>query len=410
MSVGERNFPPDGPGAGFLTRCISRFCSLTAGALLLAGTLPALAAEVRILSPRPGEVVHGVVEVEVEVVGIQAVNVEVYVNGRRAGEMVRPPWRLHVDLGQDNVEHDVAVVVFSADGGRWHAQVRTGRIAVHDEVTVTLQQVYLTATSRGVRVLDLRREELELSEDGRRQPIVTFARGEVPFTAIVLVDSSLSMTGEKLAAARAGVQAFAAGMRPLDEARAVVFADGIRAVTPFSTFPEVLVAALAGVHAGGGTALNDALRLALVQLERRQGRRVVVLLSDGVDSHSVLHMRQVLPPLRRSQAQLYWFDLEASRARHGATVRSPWRTTAEHQEEVRLLAEAVAVSGGRVIPVGSPAAIAEGFAELLRELKEQYVLGYYPPARRGDGTFRRIEVRATRPGVEIRTAAGYVDL
>lgn len=376
----------------------------------MAGALPTMAAEVRILSPRPGEVVHGVVEVQVEVAGAEIVRMEFLVNDRRVGEVVRPPWRLAVDLGGDNVEHDIAVVASSADGERWQAQVRTGRIPVHEEVTVTLQQVYLTATVGGRRILDLRREEVELSEDGRRQTIVTFARGEVPFTAVVLMDASLSMSGEKLAAARTGVHAFAAGMRPLDEARAVVFAEEIRAVTPFSTFPEVLRAALSDVGAGGGTALNDALRLALVPLERRQGRRVVVLLSDGVDSHSVLRMRQVLPALQRSRAQLYWFNLEASRARDGATVRSPWRTAAEHQEELRLLFEAVAVSGGRVIPAGSAGAITEGFAELLGELRDQYVLGYYPPARRGDGSFRRIQIRATRPGVQIRTAAGYVDL
>lgn len=391
-------------------RALARLCFRAFGVALMAGAPPAMAAEVRILSPRPGEVVHGVVEVQAEVAGAEIVRMEFLVNGRRAGELARPPWRLAVDLGGDNVEHDIAVVAFTTDGGRWHAQVRTGRIPVHEEVTVTLQQVYLTATVGGRRILDLRREEVELSEDGRRQAIVTFTRGEVPFTAVILVDASLSMSGEKLGAARAGVHAFAAGMRPLDEARAVVFADGIRAATPFSTFPEVLLAALAGVHAGGGTALNDALRVALAQLEPRQGRRVVVLLSDGVDSHSVLRMRQVLPALQRSRAQLYWFNLEASRARDGATLRSPWRTAVEHQEELRLLVEAVAFSGGRVIPAGSAEAITKGFAELLGELRDQYVLGYYPPARRGDGSFRRIEVRATRPGVQIRTAAGYVDL
>lgn len=410
MSVDRPAADRNGSGAGPLARRTPRLGPRAFAAALLAWALPAAGAEVRILSPRPGEVVHGVVEVQAEVEGAEIVRMEFLVNGRRAGELARPPWRLAVDLGGDNVEHEIAVVASSADGGRWHARVRTGRIPVHEEVTVTLQQVYLTATVGGERIVDLRREELELSEDGRRQAIVTFARGEVPFTAVILVDASLSMGGDKFAAARAGVRAFAAGMRPLDEARAVVFADGIRAATPFSTFPEVLLAALAGVHAGGGTALNDALRVALAHLELRQGRRVVVLLSDGVDSHSVLRMRQVLPALRRSRAQLYWFNLEAARARDGATLRSPWRTAVEHQEELRLLVEAVGSSGGRVIPAGSPVAIREGFSELLRELEEQYVLGYYPRERRGDGSFRRIEVRSTRPGVEIRTAAGYVDL
>jgi len=367
-------------------------------------------AELRILSPQPGAVVHGLVPVQVDVGDLPVRRLEVYVNGRTAGELGSPPWTLWVDLGQDNMEHLIEVVARTAGGGRLEASVRTGRIAVHEEVEVTLQQVYFTATSRGEPVLDLTPAEVELWEDGRRQGIVTFSCGAVPFTAVVLVDASLSMGGEKLAAARAGVRTFSAGMRPLDEARVVVFADSVRTATPFSTFPEVLLAGLEGAGAGGGTALNDALRLALAQLETRQGRRVVVLLSDGVDSHSVLSMGQVLPAVRRSRAQVYWLNLEAGRARDGVSVRSPWRTAAQHQEERRLLEEAVTSSGGRVIPASSTEALGGGLANLLRELKEQYVVGYYPSQRRHDGSFRRIQVRTSRPGVELRTATGWLDL
>lgn len=368
------------------------------------------AAELRILSPQPGDVVHGVVPVQVDVGDVAVRRLEVYVNGRTAGELRSPPWTLLVDLGQDNVEHLIEVVARTAAGGRLEASVRTGRIAVHEEIEVTLQQIYLTATRRGEPVLDLTPAEVELWENGRRQGIVTFSSGAVPFTAVVLVDASLSMGGEKLAAARAGVRTFAAGMRPLDEARVVVFADSVRTATPFTTFPEVLLAGLESAGAGGGTALNDAVRVALAQLETRQGRRVVLLLSDGVDSHSVLSMGQVLPAVRRLRAQLYWLNLEAGRARDGVSVRSPWRTAAQHQEERRLLEEAVTISGGRVIPAPSAEAIGGGFADLLRELKEQYVLGYYPSQRRRDGSFRRIQVRTSRPGVELRTAAGWLDL
>lgn len=362
-----------------------------------------------ILSPRAGEVVFGTTVVEVDTGGAPVERLEFYVDGRTAGVLTGPPWRLPVEVGEENVEHLIEVVGRTRGGERLEAAVRTGRIAVHEEVLVTLQQVFVSAARQGAPVRDLAAHEFLLEEDGRPQTIVTFGSGDVPFTAVVLVDASLSMAGDKLAAARAGVRALAGGMRPLDEAKLIVFADRVRAATAFTTFPEVLLTALGGAVAEGGTALNDALRLTLAELEVPKGRRVVVLLSDGVDSHSVLRMRQVMPAVARAQAQLYWLDLGGGPGREGVSLRSPWRTVAEHAEEQRLLREAVAISGGRVVPAPTPAAISEGFTSLLRELKEQYVLGYYPPPRRGDGRWRRIAVRCTRPGVELRSAAGWVD-
>jgi len=85
-----------------------------------------------------------------------------------------------------------------------------------------------------------------------------------------------------------------------------------------------------------------------------------------------------------------------------------WKDAATYKEDYDLLTRTVTASGGRIIPVNSTREIAPAFQGILWELRQQYVLGFYPPAgMRGRG-WTRISVRVTRPGVETRTAQGYL--
>ena len=181
-------------------------------------------------------------------------------------------------------------------------------IHVDEVVDLELQQLYVTVTRAGERVLGLKHDDFTVLDRGERQEIVTLAFGEVPFTAILLIDGSVSMDEPLSAAARRGAKAFAAGMTALDEAKAMLFSHHLIAASPFTADPAVLGAAVAS-EAPGGTALNDQLYWAVRLLERRNGRRVVVLLSDGRDVHSVLDMAQVREAVRHGQTMIYWVRL-----------------------------------------------------------------------------------------------------
>ena len=293
------------------------------------------------------------------------------------------------------------------------AAVTTEPLQISGEFAFSLQQLYITASTQGEPVADLQRDEFVIVDGGKRQELVTFARGDIPFTAVLLVDASQSMVGEKIVSAQRGVKDFADRMRPLDEAKLVIFSDYIRAVSPFTSFPEVLTAGLERVTAVGGTAINDVLYIALSRLEERQGRRVVVILSDAIDSHSALGMRHVLPSARRSQAIVYLIrthtSTEAANAGEPPRANSPWRDSRNLQAEFRQLISLVDDSGGRVIDVGSPAGIETAFSEVISELRDHYVLGYYPNNQRGDGRWHKVRVKVSRPDVDLRTSSGYVD-
>ncbi len=386
---------------------MSRALTTALVAALLAAAPAVAELEVRVLTPAGHQPVYGEVEVTVQVEGDSPVErIELFCDGRQITSVTAPPWRFVVDVGLDNAEHTFQVFAFGTDGSRASFTRTTPRIVVNEEVRVELVQLYVTATGDSGRVLDMDADDFTVVDDDREESIVTFARGDIPFTAVLLVDTSSSMVGARLDAALEGARAFAAGMRPLDEARLLAFSDRLRSVSPFTSFAEVLTAGLGRLDADGGTAINDVLYLALSQLEDRQGRRVVVLLTDGVDTHSALTMRELLPVARRSRALVYWIRVGDGRA---GRLHSPWRTPEEYDRERAGLRSAVRASGGRVVDVLSPARIRPAFTALLDELREQYVLGYYPSNRRHDGRFRPVEVEVRRDDVELRTAAGWVD-
>jgi Ca-activated chloride channel family protein len=366
------------------------------------------------ISPTDGEAVIGEILVEANVRSVRPIrDVVFFLDGRPVAMLTSAPYRLRLDLGEENRGHTMEVVATDVEGSVVRELITTKPATIGGAYEVELQQLYVTATSGGSRVLDLGQDEFTVEDEGRTQDLVTFAHGDIPFTAVLLIDASASMYGKKIEAARAGATAFVEGMRDLDRGKVIVFSDVVQNSTPFSGVHEVLTAGLTGATGQGGTAISDHLYIAFKLLERRQGRRVVILLSDGMDNHSALEMQQVLEHARRSQALMYWIQIEQSHGTgsggHPHTVASAWRRPADYQRQFDLLAKAVLESGGRIIEVVSTEAIRPTFLDVLAELREQYALGYYPDNLDNDGRWHKIGVRIKRPGVDVRTHEGYVD-
>ncbi len=325
-----------------------------------------------------------------------------------AGRLTEPPFRLLLDVGGENRPHVIEVTATDTAGESTTRAIVTGRIEVHEEVDLELQQLFVTVTRNDQRVLDLSSEDFEVLDDGRRQQMVTFERGDVPLTAVLLIDSSLSMEGEALAAALAGGRAFIENMLELDEAKMIVFSDRVKAATPFTGEEAVASSVMETVAASGDTAINDHLYLALKELDSRPGRQVIVLLSDGLDVESVLDMADVEWKAGRMQSLIYWIR-PSSGADLGESYLSMWRNPEEHRREISALKRLVDASGGRVREIASFAQAAEAFREILQELREQYVLGYYPSINRNDGAWHEVRVRVKSPGHQVRARGGYYD-
>jgi Ca-activated chloride channel family protein len=370
---------------------------------------------VSITSPQDGAVAVGSVDVAAEVVAPSGVaRVEFRVDGRLMGALVDPPFLYRVDLGGARMEHLIEVVAVDRDGARADAAVTTQPVPLGGEIALDLQQLYVTVELDSSRLLDLQQEAFVIVDEGEPQQLITFARGDIPFTAVLLIDSSVSMFGPKLEAAWVGADRFVQGMKDLDQGKIIIFSDSLIATTPFSDERDVLSSALGGALAHGGTAVNDHLYMALKLLDKRQGRRVIVLLSDGIDTHSVLSMSEVLNKARQCQVLIYWIRLVNRRsatvtAAETARLYSAWRDPREYRSELRMLEEAVTRSGGRITMVTSVDEVGPVFVDVLQELRDQYVLGYYPSKGSNDGRWHDIEVRVRHPLATVRTHEGYVD-
>jgi Ca-activated chloride channel family protein len=162
------------------------------------------------------------------------------------------------------------------------------------------------------------------------------------------------------------------------------------------------------VEPTGSTSINDHLYLALQELDIRQGRRVIILLSDGVDVDSVLDMADVEWKAGHVQSVIYWIrpSTGADPSKKRASV---WRTAEAQLRETDALATTVDTSGGRVHSIEEIDDAADAFRAILSELRDQYVIGYYPSRDLDDGTWHTVLVRTDEPDVDIRVRGGYYD-
>ena len=134
-----------------------------------------------------------------------------------------------------------------------------------------------------------------------------------------------------------------------------------------------------------------------------------MLLSDGVDVDNLLEMEQVEEVAARSQALVYWIRLIDEESGPDVTYLSAWRGREEHRREMDGLRRLVETSGGRILDLPRVEEAEAAFREILAELREQYVLGYYPSNSKGDGRWHSVKVDVKGSGFSVRSRAGYRD-
>jgi VWFA-related protein len=378
---------------------------------LLAAPVLALP-QVSIVKPAAEEPLFGAVEILIDARpgGSPVQRVELYFDRLQAGVADAPPYRFTVDAGQENREHQIEAVAFDADGGSATARLTTPLLRVDMQIDVRLQQLFVSVEHGGKPLPRLERGDFTILDDGVEQPLATFEQGDVPFTAVLLLDASTSMEKPQLNTAVDGARSFVRAMNRLDEAKLLVFSDRILVETPFTNFPSILTLGLSNVEAQGGTALDDALYLGLKRLDDRLGRKVAVLLSDGVDVESVVPMQTVRAVARRSQTVLYWLRLPGGQKGPLHAYVTAWRDADGNRRQLDELRAAVFESGGHIETLQSIDEMPAVLARILAELRGQYVLGFSPTVHRGPGSWHKIELQVRNAaGAKVRVQEGYLE-
>jgi len=269
------------------------------------------------------------------------------------------------------------------------------------KVDVRLVNVFVTVTDgRGAPVGNLQKENFQLREDGKEQKIAVFSReSALPLSIVLAVDTSLS-TKKDLPLELASARKFSSDiLRPEDALALYTFSEEVHEVVSFTSDLKKINAGLDRVRNGSATALYDALFLGAQALTPRQGRKVMVVITDGGDTISQVDYKEAVRAAQESEAIVYSIiivPIEASAGRD---------TGGEH-----ALVQISEDTGGKYYYASSLSQLDEAFHKISDELRTQYLLAYYPSQRYADSEFRRLEVQLVNTDVahyQTRHRAGY---
>ncbi len=273
------------------------------------------------------------------------------------------------------------------------------------KVTVTLVTVPVIASDADGRyVADLTAGDFHLYEDGAEQRIDRVIPEEEPFHVALMMDVSGSTT-IKHGDIQSAALAFLEALRPGDEVLVASFANTIQVASEFTNDRAQLRSAILQTPASGSTRLYDALELVVTRrLNRIQGRKAIVLLTDGVDTASRLSdMALSSARIQESDVLVYILQYDTRKdMKIFSQVSVPSYVRASE-----YLRDLSVISGGRRFDASSVPALREAFSEIADELRHQYTLCYYPERQKADSSLRRIQVKIDRPGVTARARIGY---
>jgi VWFA-related protein len=257
-------------------------------------------------------------------------------------------------------------------------------------VDTTLVQIPVAVTDSLNRfVLGLQKEDFHLLEDGVEQNVVHFSGEDAPLSVGLAFDESASMDF-KLRTSQGAVAQFLKTLNADDEVFLVEFSDIAKVSVGFTSKPTEILDALAKSQPGGLTAMLDAVNLALREMKKaKNARKAIVIISDGGDNHSKYTAAQIESLVREADVQIYAMGVFEPSLSFGLTP--------EEVSGPKLLSEITTQTGGRAFSAAVTSDLPSVAARIAIELRNQYVLGYYPKNQTKDGKYRHVEVKLTQP-------------
>ncbi|MGH9456505.1 MAG: VWA domain-containing protein, partial [Thermoanaerobaculia bacterium] len=323
--------------------------------------------------------------------------IDFFLDGRRLRSLSASPWQIDIpDAGETSVLRAVARLddgTFAEDAALLDPEGYVATIEVNEV------ELYVTALDDGEPVRDLTAADFTVLENGDRKRIHGFEFLEgAPWTAGIAMDSSGSMT-LVLPDVQEAARDFAARTIGNGGRAFVVDFDGApRLAHPTTSDLGSVSAAIDRLTAGGGTALYDAIIFGLLQLQGLDGKRALVVLTDGEDRASRYDYKEAIRVAQESGAAVYAIILDETGPMFSVFVDRLRR-------ELETLAR---VTGGEAWYLRTRDGIAEVYERIDRELRNQYVLTYGTEPAAGDGEeWRDVEVRARRRGVRVKSIDGY---
>jgi Ca-activated chloride channel family protein len=276
-----------------------------------------------------------------------------------------------------------ATDLFYLDGQRYTEQIEVNLV----ELPVSVTDV------GGATITDMKQSEFQVLEEGKPQKIANFAfANNLPLSVGVLVDHSGSMKPRIEAARKAALEFFKQIIGPRDRAFFGGFSWQTTKLSPFTSTIPLLEAQVSDMpQADGGTALYDAIVTSLYHFRGIEGRKALVIVTDGDDTASRIDYNDMLTYARSARVPLYFIGIGISPLGGGSKMKA-------------LAAE----TGAIALFVKNVDELKETYKKLENDLRSQYLISYYGEAAGKEARYRTVDVKTTRSGTKVRTIRGYI--
>ena len=352
---------------------------------------------VQLIEPRPGGIYPGSLTARIDVQtpdGGPPERLELFLNDQRLETFREPPFTRSLRLPSEQVAV-VRAVAYLADGTSSEDAVVVNSVGFTSAIQVRLIELQALVTdSRGWPIRGLEQHRFRVFENGVEQQIQRFAEaGSAPVRAALLLDRSISMAPHlKRVAAAAQAFATAAMLSSEDRIAVLSFARELTVDTALTNSAGTVERALAGLDAGGRTALYDSLVQAFNTFEGAEAPSALVLFTDGQDDSSQLSFEQTLETARRTGFTLYVVGLAEA---------------FPDKQARRMIERLASETGGRAIFLDGLDRLADAYDSILEELRWRYLLTYQSAGGEPADAFRTIRVRVDAEGAQVRARRGY---
>jgi Ca-activated chloride channel family protein len=270
------------------------------------------------------------------------------------------------------------------------------------KVDVSLVTVLVNVKDeRGAPIADLEPHDFTVLDGGVEREIAVFERRtDRALSVALMLDASLSaakeLPYERDAAKRFLASLLGPGSQPADRAAVLKFSDFVDLLVGFTRSQSRLTRALNEIRADSGTSVYDAILLASQVLERREGRRVMVVITDGGDTTSRIPFPEALAAVHGIDGVIYGIIVVPIQSDAGRNVGG--------ENALKTLASN---TGGETFIQYGTADLDQAFQGILLNLRTQYLIAYYPPETAGRDGFRPTEIRVKRAGARVLARNGY---
>lgn len=303
-----------------------------------------------------------------------------------------PPYECVHDFGETSRSWVIRAVAYHREGIAVSDAVVTRKLEVAYFEHVNRVILWATVVDRKDHfVADLGRDDFRVIEDGALRPLQDFSAEDRPIALAILMDTSGSMK-EQMKEVHAAAGAFVDALRPEDRALVIAFDDKVFLLQDLTADHAALKESITSTEAIGATSIYDALHAAFRKLVGIEGRKAIVLLSDGDDTSSLTGYARVLEEAKAQNVLIYGIGLGVGFLDLGRK---------------NILKEFSDVTGGHAYFVKEAKELGEVYAQIAEELRRQYYLTYSTSNTAWDGRWIKVEVEAKDPDHTVRARRGF---